>query len=132
MNSDTCLQIGTHSNYQKMKSESCSVLSDSFVTPWTIQFMEFSRLGYWSGQPLPSPGRSSQPRDQTQVSCIAGGFFTTEPPGKPLSKDRMFLSTTPPTPKLLCAPLQSISSIIQGPAATQSAYYIFSLFQNFT
>ena len=23
-----------------------------------------------------------QPRDQTQVSHIAGGFFTTEPPGK--------------------------------------------------
>ena len=25
---------------------------------------------------------SSRPRDQTHVSCIAGGFFTTEPPGK--------------------------------------------------
>ena len=27
---------------------------------------------------------SSQSRDQTWVSCIAGGFFTAEPPGKPL------------------------------------------------
>ena len=26
---------------------------------------------------------SSRPRDQTRVSCIAGGFFTTEPLGKP-------------------------------------------------
>ena len=26
---------------------------------------------------------SSRPRDQTWVSCTAGGFFTTEPPGKP-------------------------------------------------
>ena len=26
---------------------------------------------------------SSQPRDQTQVSHIAGGFFTAEPQGKP-------------------------------------------------
>ena len=26
---------------------------------------------------------SSRPRDQTHVSCIAGRFFTTEPPGKP-------------------------------------------------
>ena len=26
---------------------------------------------------------SSQPRDRTHVSCIAGGFFTAEPPGKP-------------------------------------------------
>ena len=29
---------------------------------------------------------SSRPRDQTHVSCIAGGLFTTEPPGKPHSK----------------------------------------------
>ena len=27
--------------------------------------------------------RSSQPRDQTQVACIADRFFTTEPPGNP-------------------------------------------------
>ena len=26
---------------------------------------------------------SSRPRDQTCISCIAGGFFTAEPPGKP-------------------------------------------------
>ena len=66
--------------------------------------MEFSRLEYWSGQPFPSgllhcrqilyqlshkgsPGilewvaypfssGSSQPRNRTGVSCIAGGFFT--------------------------------------------------------
>ena len=28
---------------------------------------------------------SSQLRDQTWVSCITDGFFTTEPPGKPIS-----------------------------------------------
>ena len=31
---------------------------------------------YWSGQPIPSPAESSQPRNQIGVSCIAGGFFT--------------------------------------------------------
>ena len=31
---------------------------------------------------------SSQPRDQTPVSCLAAGFFTTEPPGKPLYQAR--------------------------------------------
>ena len=31
----------------------------------------------------PSSGGSSQLRDRTRVSCIAGRFFTTEPPGKP-------------------------------------------------
>ena len=29
---------------------------------------------------------SSQPRDQTYISCIAGRFFATEPPGKPGQK----------------------------------------------
>ena len=62
-----------------------------FAIPWTVAHqaplsMEFSRQEYWSGLPFPSPGESSQPRNQTQVSCISyttGGFFTAEPPGKP-------------------------------------------------
>ena len=32
---------------------------------------------------MPSSRGSSPTRDWTQVSCIAGGFFTAEPPGKP-------------------------------------------------
>ena len=32
---------------------------------------------------MPSSRGSSQTRDQTQVSCTAGGFVTVEPPGKP-------------------------------------------------
>ena len=38
---------------------------------------------------IPSSRGSSQPRDWTQVSCIscmAGRYFTAEPPGKPLRK----------------------------------------------
>ena len=37
---------------------------------------------------MPSSRGSSRPRDQTCIfcsSCNAGGFFTTEPPGKPFS-----------------------------------------------
>ena len=34
---------------------------------------------------MPFSRGSSQPRDQTQVSCTAGRFFTTEPPGKPIA-----------------------------------------------
>ena len=30
---------------------------------------------------------SSQPRNRTYISCLAGGFFTTEPSGKPQSKE---------------------------------------------
>ena len=35
---------------------------------------------------IPFSRRSSRPRDQTQVSCNTGRFFTTEPPRKPLSQ----------------------------------------------
>ena len=58
----------------KWKSLSCVRLlrSHGHYSPW-----EFSRPEYRSWQPFPSPGESSQPRDQTQVSCIAGGFFTS-------------------------------------------------------
>ena len=34
--------------------------------------MEFSRYEYRSGLPFPSPGDLPDPRDQTQVSLIAG------------------------------------------------------------
>ena len=47
--------------------------------------MGFSRPEYWSGLPFPFPGESSQPREWTQVSCIAGGFFTLRDQGSPLS-----------------------------------------------
>ncbi|XDB60043.1 hypothetical protein AB1E18_013426 [Capra hircus] len=38
----------------------------------------FPRPEYWSGLPFPSPEDLPNPG----ISCIAGGFFTTEPPGK--------------------------------------------------
>ena len=60
----------------KSESESRSAMFDS-TTPQATQSMEVSRLEYWSGQPFPSLGESSQSRDQTQVSHIAGGFFTS-------------------------------------------------------
>ena len=40
--------------------QSCSVLSNSFATPWTITYqarlsMGFPRQAYWNGQSFPSP-----------------------------------------------------------------------------
>ena len=51
---------------ERKGKESCSVMSDSFVTPWTVayqasQSMGFSRQEYWSGLPLPSPGDLPDP-----------------------------------------------------------------------
>ena len=40
-----------------------------------------ARIPEWVA--MPSSKGSSQPRDGTQVCHIAGGFFTTEPSGKP-------------------------------------------------
>ena len=44
------------------------------------------------GVALPSSRRSSWPRDGTCHSCIAGRFFTTEPPQKPLPLLRTLIS----------------------------------------
>ena len=62
-----------------------------FTTPWTVTHqaplsMGFSRPEYWSGLPFPPPGNlpdpGIKPRSPT-APALSGGFFTTEPPGKP-------------------------------------------------
>ena len=72
----------------------CSVTSDS-ETPWTITHqaplsMGFSRQEYWSGLPYPTPGDLPDLgiEDAPPVSpALAGGVFTTGPPGKPFYTD---------------------------------------------
>ena len=66
-------------------------MSDSFVTPWTVAHqaslsMRFPRQEFWSGLPFPSPGDLPDLGIKPASPELAGGFFTTEPPGKP-SKD---------------------------------------------
>ena len=58
-----------------------------FLTPWTVAHqaplsMGFSREEYRSGLPFSSPGDLSDPGIEPVSSALAGGFFTTEPPGK--------------------------------------------------
>ena len=48
-----------------------------FATPWTGQWVEFSRAEMLEWVVVPFSNRSSQPTDQTQVSNIAGRFFTS-------------------------------------------------------
>ena len=45
--------------------------------------MGFPRQEYWSGLPFPSPGDLPDPGIESMSPALAGGFFTTEPPGKP-------------------------------------------------
>ena len=46
--------------------------------------MGFPRQEYWSGLPFPSPGDLPNPEMKPASPALAGGFFTTEPPGKPM------------------------------------------------
>ena len=72
-----------------------------FVTSWTIACqallsMEFSRQEYWSALPFPPPGDLPDPgiKATSPVShALAGGFFTTEPPGKPPTKRQVIHKT---------------------------------------
>ena len=61
---------------------------DSFSIPWTVAHqapptMEFPRQEYWSGLPFPSSGDRPHPGMKRKALALLGGFFTTEPPGKP-------------------------------------------------
>ena len=58
-----------------------------FGTPWTAArqaplSMGFSRQEYWSGLPFPPPGDLPNSEIEPESPVLAGGFFTTEPPGK--------------------------------------------------
>ena len=69
---------------------SCSVVSRSFATPWTVTdqaplSMGFSRQEYWTGLPFPSPGKLLDPVIEPTSSKLASRFFTNKPPGNPHS-----------------------------------------------
>ena len=60
---------------------SCSVMSDSYATPWTIVcqapiFMGFPRQVYWSGRPFPSPGDLPEPRGKPKCEVTHMYFYT--------------------------------------------------------
>ena len=72
---------------KESESVSRSVVSHSFVTPWTVACqaplsMGFPRQEYWSGLPFLSPGDLPDPgiKPLSPASpALAGGFLTTEP-----------------------------------------------------
>ena len=62
-----------------------------FEVPWTVVHqatlsMELSRQEYWSGLPFPPPWDLPDPGTEPASPALAGRFFTTEPPGKPLNQ----------------------------------------------
>ena len=69
-----------------------------FATVWTVAhqaplFMAFSGHTQILKWVAISSSRGSSPiRDRTHVSCLAGGFFTAKPPGKPQSGGRALVT----------------------------------------
>ena len=60
-----------------------------FATPWTVAFqaplsMRFPRQEYWSRLPFPLSGDLPNLGIKPASPALAGGFFITEPPGKPV------------------------------------------------
>ena len=68
-----------------------------FATLWTIAYQAprvkgFSWQEYWSGFPCPPPGDLPNPGIKLTSPALAGGFFTTEPRGKPPGPHECVLS----------------------------------------
>ena len=62
-------------------------MSSSFVTTLAVArqaslSLGFSRQGHWSRLPFPSLRDLPNPGTEPSSPALAGGFFTTEPPGK--------------------------------------------------
>ena len=69
-----------------------------FAAPWTVArqaplSMAFSRQEYRSQWPFPPPGDLPDLGFEPVSPALAGGFLTTEPPGKPrLESEARFFS----------------------------------------
>ena len=89
--------VGTQSCLTLCDPKNCSPPGSSVHGIFQARMLEWVTIPFSSG--------SSQPRDWTQVSCIAGKFFTTESPGKPASTHcdqphPKCLSLCPPPPDI--------------------------------
>ena len=81
-------------------------MSNSFATPWTAYqaplSMGFSRQEYWSGLPCPPPEDLPDPGMEPASPTLAGRFFTTEPPSKPITLATCILYTQIKTAEDVC------------------------------
>ena len=66
------------------------------MTPWTAAHkaplsMRFSRQGYWSGLPFPSPGDLPNPEIEPEFPALQADSLPTELQGKPTGCLRVLL-----------------------------------------
>ena len=77
---------GPHPGNQMLRTNVQSLSRDS-ATPWTVAHqaplsMELSRLEYWSGLPLPTPGDLPNPGIEPRSPALQADSLPYEPPGK--------------------------------------------------
>ena len=79
----------TNMRSRRLTLKSAGMLShiSLFVIHQALLSVEFPRQEYWSGLPFPPPGDLPDPGMEPMFPALAGGFFTTKPPGKPLISD---------------------------------------------
>ena len=68
--------------FRTLESESLSHVR-LFVTPWTLQFIEFSRPEYWSGWPISSPTDLPNPGIKLGSPALQADSLPTGLSGKP-------------------------------------------------
>ena len=75
-----------------MLSVSHSVVSNSFVKPWTVArqaplSVGFPRQEYWSGLPFPFPGDLPDSGIKSRFPTMQADSLPSEPPRKPMMLD---------------------------------------------
>ena len=74
---------------EKKRDQICSGHTQLFATPRTIACLAPLSIGsssqeHCSGLPFPSPGALHRPGIEPESPALVGGFFPTEPPGRPI------------------------------------------------
>ena len=92
---ELCLWIGCSVSEWKLLSR-----VRLFATPWTVACqaplsMGFSKQESWSGLPFPPPGHLPHLGVDPPSPALAGGFFSTAPPGKSLGSPPPCLLNVP-------------------------------------
>ena len=96
-------------------------MSDSFGTPWSLACQALLPLGflrqeYWSGLPFPFPGDLPNPGIEPTFPSLVGGFFTTEPLGKPNLSESLTKETKGDEVLAICVPEADFTSFVADSA----------------
>ena len=118
--------------YCLVLKESCLTLCDPMDPREACQAplsMGFPRQEYWSGLPFPPPGHLPHPGTKPAspvAPALAGGFFITAPPGKPLCLCMSFILVERKMWKDSGLPLNLVEHLWYRPLITATLYFSFA------